>query len=217
MKSIQNNFITVQGWMVEQLGLKSNELLAYALIHGFSQDGHSKFTGSVAYVQQWLGCARQTVFNTLQSLEEKGLIKKKEILQNGLKYCTYCAVVKKLDTQSKNQTEGVQNLDKTSLNIGPNNIYNIKDNIKTPMFDEVWGLYGMKGNFLKAKVAYYNLNESERAKVYRHLMGSEYEVGYVEMTEEVGRKYRQNFENYLANKTYLQPLPPKEYSNIELV
>lgn len=217
MKSIQNNYIAIQGWMAEGLGLRGNELLVYALIHGFSQDGQSQFTGSIAYVQQWLGCARQTVFNTLQSLEKKGLIQKKEILQNGLKYCTYCTVVKKLDTQSKNKTEGVQILDKTSLNIGPNNIYNIEDNIKTPMFDEVWVLYGMKGNYLKAKEAYYNLNNSERSKVYRHLTGSEHEVGYVETTEAIGRKYRQNFENYFANQTYLQPLQPKEYTNIELI
>ncbi len=33
-KSITNNYIAIQGWMVEQLGLKGNELLAYALIHG---------------------------------------------------------------------------------------------------------------------------------------------------------------------------------------
>jgi hypothetical protein len=46
-KSISNNYISIQGWMVEQLGLKGNELLAYALIHGFSQDGKNQFTGSM--------------------------------------------------------------------------------------------------------------------------------------------------------------------------
>ena len=126
-KSISNNYLSIQGWMTEQLGLKGNELITYALIHGFSQDGESKFNGSIAYIQHGLGCARQTVFNTLQSLEKKGLIKKHEIFQNGLKYCTYKTLVQKSDPQSKNHTPPVQNLDKTSPEIRPNNIYNIKD------------------------------------------------------------------------------------------
>ena len=37
-----NNFYTVQGWMVTELGLRGNELAAYAIIYGFSQDGASK-------------------------------------------------------------------------------------------------------------------------------------------------------------------------------
>ena len=74
-KSISNNYIAIQGWMVEQLGLKGNELLAYALIHGFSQDGKNQFTGSLTYIQQWLNCAHSTAVLTLQSLVKKQLIK----------------------------------------------------------------------------------------------------------------------------------------------
>ena len=44
-----NNFYTVQGWMVTELGLRGNELAAYAIIYGFSQDGASKFQGSLTY------------------------------------------------------------------------------------------------------------------------------------------------------------------------
>ena len=33
----KENYVVVQGWMITELGLKGNELLIYAVIHGFSQ------------------------------------------------------------------------------------------------------------------------------------------------------------------------------------
>ena len=36
-------FVTIQSFMRSELGLKGNELIAYALIYGFSQDGASEF------------------------------------------------------------------------------------------------------------------------------------------------------------------------------
>lgn len=38
--------VVLRPFMVEELGLKGSELVAYALIYGFSQDGESWFTGS---------------------------------------------------------------------------------------------------------------------------------------------------------------------------
>ena len=108
-KSISNNYIAIQGWMVEQLGLKGNELLAYALIHGFSQDGKNQFTGSLTYIQQWLNCAHSTAVLTLQSLVKKQLVKKHEIHHNNQKYCTYQAIIPATITQSQNQTTQSEN------------------------------------------------------------------------------------------------------------
>ena len=62
--------------MVEELGLKGSELVAYALIYGFSQDGESWFTGSAQYVADWCGIARRNAINVLQKLTEKGLVEK---------------------------------------------------------------------------------------------------------------------------------------------
>ena len=42
-KDITNSFVNVQGWMVQKLNLSGNELLAYALIYGFSQEENTKF------------------------------------------------------------------------------------------------------------------------------------------------------------------------------
>lgn len=71
-----NNFIAIQGWMRTKLNLKGNELLIYALIYGFSQDGESKFKGSRKYIADWCGCSLNTVDRTLGSLVDKGLLTK---------------------------------------------------------------------------------------------------------------------------------------------
>ena len=55
MADIKNdNYIAIQGFMVKDLELAGNELIAYALIYGFSQDGESQFRGSLSYVADWL-------------------------------------------------------------------------------------------------------------------------------------------------------------------
>lgn len=71
-----NNFIAIQGWMRTKLNLKGNELLIYALIYGFSQDGNSSFKGSRKYIADWCGCSLDTVDRTLGSLVNKGLLAK---------------------------------------------------------------------------------------------------------------------------------------------
>ena len=83
------NFISIQGWMVNRLNLKGNELLVYAIIYGFSQDGESRFTGSRRYLADWCGCAMRTVDNTLASLVAKGLITKHVKTVNGVHLCDY--------------------------------------------------------------------------------------------------------------------------------
>lgn len=71
-----NSFIVIQGWMRARLNLKGNELLIYALIYGFSQDGESRFKGSRQYIADWCGCSLDTVDRSLGSLVDKGLIAK---------------------------------------------------------------------------------------------------------------------------------------------
>lgn len=68
-----NNF-DVKGWMVLELGLKGNELMAFAIVWGFSQDGESEFKGSVSYIRKFLSVSKPTAIKILVSLEEKGFI-----------------------------------------------------------------------------------------------------------------------------------------------
>ncbi len=68
------NYIVIQGWMVEELGLSGNELWTFGLIWGFSQTDEQWFTGGHEYIMRWLGCTKQTVINVTRSLENKGFI-----------------------------------------------------------------------------------------------------------------------------------------------
>ena len=134
------NFITIQGWMLNELGLKGNSLIIYATIYGFSQTNDCEFTGSANYLAEWCGCSRQTVMTTLNKLVADDLIIKREEFRNNVKFCSYAVNltgcknslqgdVKKFDRgMSKNLTGGCQNslhnnIDKNNSNIS------IEDNI----------------------------------------------------------------------------------------
>lgn len=86
------NFITLQGWMRTELGLSGNELIAYALIYGFSQDSETEFKGSAQYVADWCGIARENATKLLKRLVEKGFLNKRDEFINGVKFCRYSCV-----------------------------------------------------------------------------------------------------------------------------
>ena len=80
------NFFTILGWMRSELGLKGNELLAYAIIYGFSQDRESSYMGTASYLADWIGASRQTIMTVLKNLIGKGLVSKSERTINGVRY-----------------------------------------------------------------------------------------------------------------------------------
>lgn len=88
----RENYIVIQGWMICDLELTGNELVTYALIYGFCQDGVTCFTGSLNYISKSLHISVQSVISILKKLQEKGLIRKNETTNNGVKNCTYSVV-----------------------------------------------------------------------------------------------------------------------------
>ena len=84
-----NSFITIQSFMVTELELKGNELLIYAIIHGFSQTENQFFTGSLQYLADWTRSSKQGVLKSLKGLIDRNLIVKKEVFKNNVKYCEY--------------------------------------------------------------------------------------------------------------------------------
>ena len=139
------NFIVIQGFMINELGLKGNELIIYAIIYGFSQDGENKYTGSLNYLANWTNSTKQGVLKSLKSLLDKGYIIKEEKYINGVKFCEYYTT--KFNGGIKQSlTGGI----KQSLpnNIDNNNIYN---NIDTTSCSnevnntEIYNLYEQLG------------------------------------------------------------------------
>ena len=85
----EGTYITIQWWMVNELKLKGNELLVFAIIYGFCQDGESVYNGSAACLAEWTNSSRRGVMKTLKSLLEKKYITKIEETVKGVKYCKY--------------------------------------------------------------------------------------------------------------------------------
>jgi len=83
------NFFTVQGWMVNELHLSGNRLMLYALIYGFSQDGKSRFKGASQYLADCLGITKKTALETLEKLVKKNYIKKHKSGSKGHEMCDY--------------------------------------------------------------------------------------------------------------------------------
>lgn len=111
-----NNYYQISGWMVTQLGLNGRELHVYAIIYGFTQDGETEFNGSLKYIMEWLGTSSfATVLRALNSLQEKGLITKRQVDNKGATSNFYRAVlpvpIKKASTEiaegSAETVEGV--------------------------------------------------------------------------------------------------------------
>mgnify|MGYP001438009363 CR=1 FL=1 len=81
MTKIKNeNYIAIQGFMVKELGLTGNELIAYALIYGFSQDDESEFRGSLNYVANGLIVQKQQHLIFLISWQMMALLKRQRNL-----------------------------------------------------------------------------------------------------------------------------------------
>lgn len=68
------NYVTMMGYMRTKYNLKGAELITFALIHGYTQNGEDWFTGSISEIQEWTGTSKRNVISILQSLVAKGLL-----------------------------------------------------------------------------------------------------------------------------------------------
>ena len=87
----KESYFCVQSWMVTELKLKGTELIIYAIIYGFSQDGKSYYSGSASYLAEFSGVTTRAVFNILGKLCERNLLRKQEKIVNGIKLVDYAA------------------------------------------------------------------------------------------------------------------------------
>ena len=49
--NISKNHYVVEGWMIQDLGLKGAKLTIFAIIYGFSQDQTNVFNGNIKYLE----------------------------------------------------------------------------------------------------------------------------------------------------------------------
>ncbi len=122
MEIKKESFFTVQAFMVNELKLKGNELLIYAIIFGFSQAENQFFTGSLNYLANWCGISSKTTVKTiLNNLIDKGLLEKEDIYKNGVKYCKYKALteIKSISIpadEDKKNCKGISKIDMGYIN-----------------------------------------------------------------------------------------------------
>lgn len=107
---MDNRFITIKGWMIDDLGLAGYDLLCYATIYGFSQPNEKNRTvgewnGTTQELADWVGCSKRQIITITNKLLERGLIKiTHETARNGGEKtrCFVATAVKKLHRQRCN-------------------------------------------------------------------------------------------------------------------
>lgn len=221
-----DNYCLIQGWMLNIGCSNWNEIAAYALIYGFSQDGQTKFKGSIAYIQEWLMCCKQTALTTLKKLEEKGLIEKTQYEINGVTFNEFSATKR----GSLNFRPPVQILDGGSLNFRPNNNINNRDVYNnSPLrselsytesaeknaddeFEKFWKLYDKKVERTKCERLWSKLSKADKQKIFERL------PEYIQNTPD--KQYRKNPSTYLnpREKRWLDEIIHKNtYDNGQLI
>lgn len=186
------NYIVIHGWMLNQLNLSGTQLMLYAIIHGFSQDGHSFFTGSLKYLQVATRKSRSTVIDNLMRLEEKGLVLKFQEIVNKVTYNKY-RVVRKPDGGGTETGRGGST--KTVPN--SNNLYKpIKKPLEDwPTFDDFWKAYDKKrGDISKLEKKWYSISKTERKKIMAYV------PAYIKDTPE--KKFRKDPSTFLNQKSW---------------
>lgn len=108
-----NTYVSIQSFMVNDLKLKGNELIVYAVIYGYTQDGEHWFYGTRGHLAEWCGATKGTVSNCLKSLMDKGYIIRREVEQFGIVQVQYQAVCDICHGVPKINTGGTKNCNGT--------------------------------------------------------------------------------------------------------
>ena len=207
----KENYITIQGWMITELCLKGSDLLCYALIYGFCQDGNNVFSGSLQYISDWLNIDKRNVIEVLKRLCSAGYIKKIEKEINGIKLCEYTTNIMGSDETSpvvmKHQWGGDETSgggDETSPN---NNIYNnnynyiLKEKIKNKKEKENEGCD--LDRLIEIEEGVFYVDDDEK-----------YSPGWSDLAKQLTEKDRLNVWKYIMNKFEYQSLKVKSIRKI---
>lgn len=88
------SYVVIWGWMLNNLKLKWNELVAYATIYSFTNGTEEHcYKWSAGYLAERCWIDKRSALRILQKLEEKWLIFRKDRFENWVKFVDYCTNV----------------------------------------------------------------------------------------------------------------------------
>ncbi len=188
------NYINIQGWMINKLNLTGNELVLYAIIYGFSQDGQSEFYGSIRYIMKFMGVSSDTAQSNLKKLINKKLIKR-------TKESHYQVYQKLVQGVPETGTVGVPETGTNKYNT--NNKYNnnkgpvanapLNNPLKEKEFNNFWNLYDKKTGLKKKVYAKWEkLSNKEKEAIIKYI--PKYKQS------QPNKQYRKNPETFLNNR-----------------
>jgi DNA-binding MarR family transcriptional regulator len=112
----KKRYYQIWEFMTEDLNLKKNELLVYALIYSFTRRKNTKFNGSVAYIASKTNASVRDVKYSIASLKEKGLLK---VVKINATRCEYYAVTPEEAKKLTSAKNAPINAAETSAKIAP--------------------------------------------------------------------------------------------------
>jgi len=188
------NFYTVFGWMVEELG--KNEIPVYAIIYGFSQDGEGEYTGSLKYLCSLTKQSLSTVKRTLEGLVEKGWIKKRTTKIANVTFNSYRRVHGEPPQVIVNSPPGHDELAPQVIVSSNSKLYNKEDNINRfspPKVDEIKSY--MLGKGLKEDSA-----SAQALALWNHYESNGWMVGKSKM-----KKWKAAVSGWIGRMTQFNP------------
>lgn len=131
------NYIVIQGWMINDYGLTGDDLLVFALIHGFSQAEYGWYVGGRAYIAEWLGCSEKKVGEIIKRLLESEYIMRVEMKgEKGWKTYRYRSLIGAKNARINESNKGEIGTPIRAKNAHINIINNNKEKNKGKNSDE---------------------------------------------------------------------------------
>ena len=212
-----DNYVAIQGWMITDLNLKGNELLIYAVIYGFSQDGESQFTGSLQYLADWCNSSKESARKVVKNLLEKQLLIKEDNIVNGIKFCKYKAIKPKKEVDGIQQsctgiqqscTGGIQqsctnNIDIYNIN---NNIDNVEKDLDDIPYKEIIEYLNTKTDKQQSctggiqQICTNNINKYNRSNNIDNVEKDLDTIPYTEIINYLNDKTNKHFRNSTQSK-----------------
>lgn len=89
IRNFEDQFVVIQGWMTSRLKLKNHNLICFAVVWGFTQDGESWFQARQSYFKKWTNVHVNTIRLAMQQLVDDGLLVRRYREVSGVQIVDY--------------------------------------------------------------------------------------------------------------------------------